>query len=189
MSDFPALLCIDIQNDYFPGGAMELVDAVAAAQNVRALQDCFRHRGLPILHIAHEMIRPGANFFLPGTQGQRIYSLVAPQEGETVITKNYPNSFLQTPLLKHLHDLQATELIITGMMTHMCVDATTRAAKDLGFSCRLVSDATATRDLEFAGETVQAHQVRTAFLAALSVICDGVTDTHGIIKDLTGAVE
>ena len=187
MRNLPALICIDIQNDYFPGGTMELADAETAARNIRALQERFRERGLPVLHIAHEMIRPGAIFFLPGTEGQRIHNLVFPREGETVITKNYPNSFLQTPLLDSLRRLEATELVITGMMLHMCVDATTRAAKDLGFSCSLIHDATATRDLQFAGETVSARQVRTAFLAALSTICDRIIDTGAIIAALTGA--
>ena len=187
MQDLPVLLCIDIQNDYFPGGTMELADAETAAHNIRAMQHCFRDRGLTVLHIAHEMIRPGANFFLSGTEGQRIHKLVFPMENEMVITKHYPNSFLQTPLLESLRGFQATELVITGMMTHMCVDATARAAKDLGFSCSLVHDATATRNLQFAGRTVSADQVQTAFLAALSTICDRILDTAEIIKSVAGA--
>ncbi|MDR3632038.1 MAG: cysteine hydrolase family protein [Desulfocapsaceae bacterium] len=182
MNNASALLCIDIQNDYFPGGPMELAGAEAAARNIRALQGYFRDKGLPILHIAHEMTRKGANFFLPGTSGQQIHSLVSPQEGEKVITKNFPNSFLHTPLLDTLKGLGVTELTITGMMTHMCVDATTRAAADLGFSCTVVSDATATRDLQFAGKTVQAAQVQIAFLAALSTICDRIVDAGELMK-------
>lgn len=53
-------------------------------------------------------------------------------------------------------------------MTHMCVDATTRAAKDLGYTCTLIGDACATRDLEIKGEKIQAKEVQNSFLAALS---------------------
>jgi nicotinamidase-related amidase len=113
-------------------------------------------------------MRPGATFFLPDTEGVRIHSLVAPATGETVIQKNFPNAFRETRLLDHLREHAIEELVIAGMMTHMCVDATTRAAADLGFRCSLASDACATRALEFGGTTVPAELVHCSFLAALS---------------------
>ena len=172
--DKTALLLIDIQNDYFPGGKMELTGAETAARQAAKLLQCWRDRQLPVFHVAHESVRPGAGFFLPGTAGQEIHPLVLPRPEETVITKNFPNSFLKTPLLEMLRAQGVHHLVIVGMMTHMCVDATVRAAKDLGFHCTLVHDATATRDLAFAGSTTPAAQVQTAFIAALSAVCDGV---------------
>ncbi|HUX24843.1 MAG TPA: isochorismatase family protein, partial [Burkholderiales bacterium] len=71
-------------------------------------------------------------------------------------------------LLEHLHALDVDHLVIAGMMTHMCVDATTRAAFDLGFSCNLAHDACATRALAFGEQRVPAAQVHAAFLAALA---------------------
>ena len=189
MKNVTALLLIDIQNDYFPGGTMELAGSEEAARKAANVLQYFRNARLPVIHIAHESVREGATFFFPGTNGQRIHSLVQPQDGETVITKNFPNSFLKTPLLETLQQLGITQLIITGMMTHMCVDATTRAAKDLGFSCTLIHDATATRDLSFAGVQVPAAQVQTAFTAALGFICDAVLDVNGIVQSATGTAE
>ena len=172
--DKAALLLIDIQNDYFPGGKMELAGAEAAASQAAKLLQCWRDRQLPVVHVAHESARPGAGFFLPGTAGQKIHPLVWPRPEEPVITKNFPNSFLNTPLLEVLRAQEVHRLVIAGMMTHMCVDATVRAAKDLGFHCTLIHDATATKDLTFAGMKAQAAQVQTAFIAALSAICDAV---------------
>ena len=186
MKNAPALLLIDIQNDYFPCGRMELTGAEKAAANASEILQYFRNEQLPVIHIAHESVREGATFFLPETVGQRIHTLVQPLEGETVITKNFPNSFLKTPLLETLQRRGITQLVIAGMMTHMCVDATTRAAKDLGFACTLIHDATATRDLTFAGDLVPAAHVQTAFIAALGFICDTVIDTGGIIKGTAG---
>jgi nicotinamidase-related amidase len=163
-----ALLLVDIQNDYFPGGAMELVGSPAAGSNAGRLLRSFRQSGRPIIHIQHVSTRPGATFFLPGTTGVQIHACVAPDEGEVVFQKNFPNSFRGTPLLEHLRGLQATQLVIAGMMTHMCIDTTTRAAVDLGFQCVLASDACATRSLSFGGATVSAENVQSAFLAALS---------------------
>ncbi|KJR97259.1 MAG: isochorismatase [Desulfobulbaceae bacterium BRH_c16a] len=182
----PALLLIDIQNDYFPGGKMELAGAEEAARQAGAVLQCCREKRLPIVHIAHEAVQAGAGFFLPGTHGRKIHQLVLPDREETVIIKNFPNSFLNTPLLTELRSREVCQLIIVGMMTHMCVDATTRAAKDLGFHCILIHDATATKDLAFAGKSIAAAQVRTAFTAALSAICDETLSADEVIGKLKG---
>jgi nicotinamidase-related amidase len=185
MQDSPALLLIDIQKDYFPGGKMELNGAEEAARQAAKILQCFRSRRLPIVHIAHEAARPGATFFLPGTEGREIHSLVHPRAGEPVVTKNFPNSFLGTPLLEILRQQAVSRLVIVGMMTHMCVDATARAAKDLGLHCTLVHDATATRDLAFTGNPVPAAQVQTAFIAALSAVCDRTLTANECICEIT----
>lgn len=163
-----ALLLIDIQNDYFPGGAMELVGSSEAGEQARTLLEAFRSRSLPVIHVQHISTRPGASFFVPGTAGVEIHACVAPREGETLIRKNYPNSFRDTSLLQHLRDSQITRLVVAGMMTHMCIDSTVRAAGDLGFECVLAHDACATRALSFGGTTVPAATVHAAFLAALN---------------------
>ncbi len=178
MKDRQALLCIDIQNDYFPGGTMELEGAEVAARKAGTLLDHSRDRDIPIIHIAHESTREGATFFLPGSDGQKIHPLVQPLANERVITKNFPNSFLRTSLLETLQQLKTDHLVICGMMTHMCVDATVRAAKDLGFAVTLIHDATATRNLSFSGRQVDASQVQTALLAALVSICDVILSTN-----------
>lgn len=163
-----ALLIVDIQNDYFPGGAMELEGSLLAGAKAGQLLQAFRRKSKPVIHIQHVSTRPGATFFLPNTKGVEIHDSVAPQPGETVIQKHYPNGFRETPLLEHLKQLGVDELVIAGMMTQMCIDTTTRAAADLGFQCSLAHDACATRAQSFGGVTVPAAQVQTAFLAALN---------------------
>jgi len=164
----PALIIIDIQNDYFPGGKMELEGSPEASLQAAKLLEVFRARTLPLVHVQHVSNRPGAGFFLPDTEGVNIHASVAPRPGETVVQKNFPNSFRGTPLLEHLRGLGVDHLVIAGMMTHMCVDATTRAAFDLGFSCSLAHDACATRAIAFGEQRVPAAQVHAAFLAALN---------------------
>jgi len=163
-----ALVLIDLQNDYYPGGTMELVGAEAAVSQARNLLQAFRGRGLPIFHIQHIAKRPGATFFLPGTKGAEIHAAVTPGAGEALITKHFPNGFRETNLLEALRGAGASKLVITGMMTHMCVDTTVRAAADLGFECRLAQDGCATRALQFSGQKVEAGQVQLAYLAALN---------------------
>lgn len=163
------LLLIDIQNDYFPGGSMELVNMDAAAARARGVLDAFRGAGAPLVHVQHVSLRAGAGFFLPGTTGVEINESVCPEPGETVITKHFPNAFRDTPLLEHLHGQGIDEVVICGAMSHMCIDATTRAAFDLGLRCTVIEDACATRDLPWQGGSVAAADVHAAFMAALAV--------------------
>ncbi len=162
-----ALLLVDIQNDYFPGGAMELVGSPEAGIQARTLLQAFRKTSRSVVHIQHIAARPGATFFLPDTPGAEIHPSVTPLPGEALFQKHFPNCFRETPLLEHLRGLGITQLVVAGMMTHMCIDTTVRAAFDLGFQCQLAQDACATRDLTRNGLTVPASQVQAAFLAAL----------------------
>jgi nicotinamidase-related amidase len=162
-----ALLLIDIQNDYFPDGRMELEGSLEAAQQASTLLNYFRTHGLPTVHIQHVSLRPGASFFLPETEGVKIHEAITPLDGEMIVSKHFPNSFRETSLLEHLKSQGVENLIISGMMTHMCVDATTRAAADLGFTVTVAEDACATRALTYAGTQIPAEHVHKAFLAAL----------------------
>jgi nicotinamidase-related amidase len=163
------LILIDIQNDYFPGGNMELAGMEQAADNAGLILKEWRKRALPVFHIKHISKRPGATFFLPNTNGVEIHNSVAPQNGEAIIEKYFPNAFRNTDLLNVLKRSSVDEVVICGAMTHMCVDATTRAAFDLGFRCTVIEDACATRNLEYKGRTIEAGKVQAAFMAALTV--------------------
>jgi nicotinamidase-related amidase len=173
-----ALLVIDIQNDYFPGGAMELEGADAAGAKAGTALEKFRNSGSPVIHVRHLSVRPGSTFFIPGTRGAEIHELVSPQGNETVLEKNFPNSFRNTELKATLDKHGIKNLVVAGMMTHMCVDATVRHAADLGYRITLLGDACATRAQSYAGEKVPARQVHTAFLAALNGFYAKVLDTH-----------
>jgi nicotinamidase-related amidase len=164
-----ALILIDIQNDYFPGGALELAGMTRAAANAQAVLTACRRAGRPRFHIQHLALGPGATFFLPDTAGVEIHESVRPLPGEMVLRKHYPNAFRETGLLEALTSAGVAEIIICGAMSHMCVDATTRAAFDFGFACTVIHDACASRDVSFAGRTIPAAQVHGAFMAALSM--------------------
>lgn len=178
------LLLIDIQNDYFPGGKMELHGSEQAGQVAARLLVFFREHRLPIVHIQHLAIRPGATSFIPNTPGAEIHSLVKPEKDEAVIQKHYPNGFRETALILHLQQLGIRQLVIAGMMTHMCVDATVRAATDHGFECRVIQDGCATRDLKFSDRVVPAADVHAAFLAALNGSYGRVMTANAALAEL-----
>ena len=176
------LILVDFQNDYFPGGNMELVGIDEAVVNAQLLLNKFRIIKSPVIHIQHISARPDATFFLPETYGSKIHQTVIPKEDEIVVTKNFPNSFRGTSLLEILKKENIDNLIICGAMSHMCIDATTRAAFDLGFSCIVAEDACATKDLIFKSQTIKASNVHASFMAALSVSYAKVISTMELIE-------
>lgn len=163
-----AILVIDLQNDYFSSGRLPLVKIDEAAANAARVIAAGRENGDQIIHVRHEAIRPGATFFLPGTSGADIHASVTPGKNEAVIVKHHTNAFRETALAGLLQKGEIQEVVVVGAMSHMCIDAVTRAAVDLGFAATVLYDACATRDLVFDGHEVAAADVHAAFMAALS---------------------
>ena len=174
-----ALLLIDLQNDYFAGGSAPLVGSAEAVAEASRLLGAARAAGLPVFHVQHLSVRPGATFFVPGTPGVEIHGAVAPRAGEALVQKNFPNAFRATTLLEGLQAKGIKHLVVAGMMTHMCVDSSVRAAFDHGFKVTLAHDACATKDLARAGTTLPAASVHDAFIAALhGLFCDARTSAE-----------
>ncbi len=122
--------------------------------------------GRPIIYIQH-INPPDDYFFLEGTHGVEISERIKPRDKDMIIVKHFPNSFLETELDDHLKSLGVDTLIVCGMMTHMCVDTTVRAAMDYGYQVKLVANACATMDLEIAGEIIPADIVQKTFIASM----------------------
>lgn len=160
------LLIIDIQNDYFPGGAMELDKANEAVNNAAELLMKFRMADKPIIFVQH-IGDEKSSFFIPGTHGIELHDMVKALPQETLIQKQFPNAFKGTALLEILNKSEINEIVICGMMTHMCIDSTVRAAYDLGFKCILIADACATKHLEYEDLIVHAREVQASYLSAI----------------------
>jgi nicotinamidase-related amidase len=177
----PALVLVDIQQDYFPNGRMEVVGAVEASQAAKRLLDHFREKNLPIVHIQHIAARPNATFLLPHTEGINFHENVTPLPGETVIKKHFPNSFRDTDLETYLSSKGVKELVICGMMSHMCTDMTVRAAFDKGYACLVAHDACATRNMVFNGLDIPAKHVHGSYMAALGAVFAKVLSAEEIV--------
>lgn len=162
------LVIVDIQRDYFPGGAYPLVGADDAAERAAVLLAHHRAAGGRVIHVQHESLEEGADMLVPGTPGGEIDPRVAPTDGETVVRKTFPNAFLETGLNELLGGAEASDLVVVGMMSSMCVDATVRAAADLGYAVTVAADACAAPDLEYDGTQVGGADVHAAFMAALA---------------------
>lgn len=177
-----AVVVVDLQNEYLPSGKLPLVGIEQALDNAARVISAARGKGDLVVHVRHEFPQPGLPFFVPGTDGVQIHPTVAPQEGEQVIVKNRPNSFLGTGLEAALDARGVEEVTIVGAMSHMCVDSTTRAAAELGYKTTVVEDACATRDLEFRGQIVPAALVHASLMSALAFAFGAVVTTEEYVN-------
>lgn len=162
-----AVVVVDLQKDYLDSGRFPLVGIDAAVLKAAQVVEAGRKNGDIVIYIRHES-PADAPFFAVGTEGTDIILAIAPAEGETVITKNYPNAFRETNLADFLTASAVEDVVLVGAMSHMCIDATARASADLGYRTTIVEDACATRDLEFKGEVVSAAKVHAAYMSALA---------------------
>lgn len=167
----PTLVVIDIQEFYFPDGAMPLVGPIeAVAQASRLIAD-WRTDGRPVVHVGHT-VQAGGSF----------HQSVLPVEGERVVMKTEVSCFNGTGLGEELKAAGVEQLIICGMQTHMCLEGAVRAAYDLGFDVVVAADACATRDLQFGDTTVAAADVHAATLATLEGGYAEVLDTDQVLE-------
>lgn len=176
-----AVVVVDLQNEYLPSGKLPLVGVHAAVGNAARVIENARAKGDLVVHVRHEMPAPDAPMFTPGSVGVEIIPAVAPAEGETVIVKNYPNSFRETTLKDTLDAAGVDEVIVVGAMSHMCIAATSRAASDFGYDTKVVHDACATMDVEFNGQAVPAAQVHASNMAAIAFAHGTVLGTDEVL--------
>ena len=158
--DKAALLIIDAQVEYFaPLGKLPLPDGPAAVERIAQVLRWARGRGVPVFHIVHESRKPGAAIFVPGSAGLAIHSAVTPAPGEPVIQKHLPGSFTGTLLEEELRRRGIEQVIVSGFMTQMCCDTTTRQAAHLGFKATILSDATAAMSVKGPDGVMIPHDV------------------------------
>ena len=175
-----ALIMVDCQNTY-RHGIMQLTNIEPAIIEAKKLLEMARALNVPIIHIQHDA-GVGSPYDVTAEIGQ-ISSEVAPKNGENVITKNYPNSFVATPLEAQLKSLGIENLVLAGFMTHVCINSTARGAFNLGFKPTVVASACATRSLVGAnGKVIDAQTMHDAALAAVrdifAVVVDDVASLH-----------
>ena len=176
-----ALILIDIQNIYFTEGGYRLSNPEKAAENASKLLHYFRQKGLPVIHVKHLFETAGYKETVDYLRDFHPY--VTPIPEEIVIEKHYPSSFLGTELQQVLNSQGIQELVIAGMMSHMCIDTTVRAAKDYGYPVTLIDDACTTKSLMYHKEVLEAELVHKVFIASLQPVFAKVSTTEAYIAE------
>ena len=180
MGDVPAklkdsaLVMVDCQNTY-RSGVMQLANVEPAILEAQKLLRIARELKVPIIHIQHDA-GPGSPYDITVEIGA-ISDEVAPQSGEDVIVKHFPNAFIETTLETKLRSLRVEDVVLAGFMTHMCINSTARGAFNLGFKPSVVASACATRHLPSAnGKIIDAQTIHDSALAAIGDLFAIVVD-------------
>lgn len=150
-----ALLIIDVQN------AMIAVDnpvyqAKDKIHNIQSLIRKARNKNIPVIYVQHNEV---GSEFEKGTETWEIYDGIKPLVTDTIIQKTKSDSFYETPLKEMLEQNKIDKLVIVGMQTEYCVNATSTRAVELGYDVTLVKDAHSTWDSDenSAVEIIELH--------------------------------
>ena len=181
-----ALLLIDIQMDYFTPEKLLIPEGERVVERALQLRQWAGVQGIAVVHIQQITPNPASPLFAAGTPGIAIHPRLTPREGETVISKTFPSSFDNTELPAFLPSRGITTLILAGLMTHMCVETTARAAVPLGYAVIVAADACASRDLpvyDGAG-TISHHDVHRHALTAIADRFADIMSTEAIMRSV-----
>ncbi|CAO3655638.1 unnamed protein product [Mucor fragilis] len=180
-----ALIIVDVQNDYFPGGKLPTWRPVETANEIKKIMDKFRQDDKEVIHVAHHMSpehEKVMDFLIKGTRGAEIHEIVKPLDTEKIIYKNYADSFVATDLKEYLLSKDIDTVIVVGMMIHNCVNATAYSGTDEGFKTIVVAEAVNTLDQEIFGEVIPAETMWKSFLAGIKFAYAQVNKVDDILS-------
>ena len=168
-----ALLVIDLQMVYFPGGAYPLWNTDATLKSVVSAIEKARAAGVPVILIQH-VADPSlglAPFFNEGTEGARIHPEILAAAGDApVVVKAFADGFVDTTLGEELRKVGATELLVCGMMTQNCVTHTAISKSAEGFDVKILPDCCTTVDEMIHGIALHAVSTRTALVPSAEAL-------------------
>ena len=127
----PALLVIDIQNEFFNLNQACSDSLKSAIEYINAAIDFFREKKLPVVVIQHKSEKED---LVPGKPGFDVPESVKVAPKDIRVVKTYGNSFTKTGLAEKLRELQVDTVIVTGFCAEYCVLSTYRGAQDLDFT-------------------------------------------------------
>ena len=175
-----ALVIIDLQKA-FDDPIYSRRNNPDAEANTGRLLAAWRRTGRPVIHVQH-LSREAESPYRPGQPGCDFKDEVRPQAGALVIQKSTNNAFIDTGLGPYLEDKDIRTLVVAGVATNNCVEATVRMAGNLGYETFLAADATATADrTDLAGRVWRAEEIQALTLANLHGEYATVTATEAIL--------
>lgn len=164
-----ALLVIDVQNDYFPGGNFPLWSTEETLANTVGAVQRARAKGVPVILVQHvaDASRGPAPFFDAGTSGVELHPAIRQAAPEApVVVKAFADSFHQTCLEETLTGLGVTELLVCGMMTQNCVTHTAISKAAEKYAVTVLTDCCTTVDRMIHLIALNALSIRVALTTA-----------------------
>lgn len=161
-----ALIVVDVQNEYFEGGALPITYPPKSFEQIKTAIAEAQKAGDFIIFVQHTSLKENAGAFVRGSHMWEFHDEIKAIKSDLIIEKNHASSFVGTDLNYRLRSLGIDTVAIVGYMTQNCCDATARDASQLGFTVEFLSDANGT--LAFSNEAggVSAEELHRAFLVA-----------------------
>ncbi|KAG1049355.1 hypothetical protein G6F43_008312 [Rhizopus delemar] len=181
-----ALIIVDVQNDYFPGGRLPTDSPVETAQAIARLMEKFRRENKEVVHVVHhstEELLSRLRFLEAGTSGAEIHESVKPLADEKIMIKHDMSSFIGTDLKEYLESKGIDTIVVVGMMIHNCVNSTVYSGSHRGFKCIVVDEAVNTFDQPYDGRIIKAKQIKEAFLAGIEFAYAKVKKVEDILNN------
>lgn len=156
-----AVIVIDVQEAFFILPEINLYQKESLILNINQLIDNARNAGLPVIFVQHTELSDPADEFYKDSPGWPLHPGLHRLESDPVIRKSVPNSFHETSLASLLDKLGAKQLIFAGAQTDYCINATIRAAHDLGYKDNLLlrnGHSTLDSQSQTAREIIEQHE-------------------------------
>ena len=166
----PALLIVDMQNDFvLPGAPAAVKGAAATIPRIKAVLDRFRRSGWPVFHVVREYRADGSDieisrrdaflagpgYVIPGTTGAEIVRALSPESGEYRIVKPRFSAFFGTELELILRRLAVDRLVLCGTQYPNCIRATAYDGLSHGYPVLVITDATSASDDQVAEANIR----------------------------------
>jgi len=180
-----ALIVIDVQNEYFDG-ALPISDPPpeASLANIGRAMDAAKAAGVPVIVVQHSS-EPGSPIFAKGSHTWELHPEIERHERDHLVEKQLPGAFTGTELESIIAAAGIETVAITGYMTHMCVDTTSRQAAHLGYGVEILNDATGTLALESSGGAAAGEELHRVTLVAQGQFFADVVSTDEWVGKLT----
>ena len=176
-----ALLVIDVQNEYFPGGALPIKHPVDHLQNILEVMDAAREQGVTTVVVRHHQPDPQSPLFCKGSPNWELHPDVASRPHDLLLDKQLPGSFTNTGLENFLREREIDTVAVAGYMTQICCDTTAREAFHRGFKVEFLRDATGTLDVENAAGKASAEELHNAILVSQQMFISEVVTKNEFV--------
>jgi len=179
----PALLVIDVQNEYFTG-KLPISYPAGSFRNILAAMDAAPDAGVAVIVIQHTNTAPGAATFRKGTPEWELHDEIKRRSCDLLLEKTLPGSFTGTGLSGWLQDHDIGSITIAGYMTQMCCDTTARQAFHRGYPVIFLADATGTLSVSNDAGSIRDEDLHRAILVTQQMRFSRVMKTDDWIEDI-----
>lgn len=177
-----ALVVIDVQNEYFPGGGLpiEYPPVEQSLPNITRAMDAARAAGIPVVVVRHHAPQ-GAPLFQADAHNGQLHPEITRRPHDHLVTKTFPSVFTGTDFADWIERNRIGTLSLVGYMTHNCDAATAFEAMHRGLHAEFLADASGALPYANAAGRATAEEIHRVFSVVFHSNFAAVTTTSAWI--------